>query len=143
MKFIVDTNIIISALISPKGIIANLIFYKLKKNQLIAPHYLFDEILSKQDKISKIAGYNIEEFHDLLYIILKRIDFVESNLISRANKKQATEFTKDIDLKDTEFVAISLQTGLEIWTGDIKLIKGLQSKGFNKIITTKELINRL
>jgi hypothetical protein len=40
------------------------------------------------------------------------------------------------------FVALSLQTGFTLWSGDLKLIIGLKNQGFNNIILTKDIIVR-
>lgn len=57
MNLIVDTNIVISGLITPKGTIADLIFNKLEKSVLISPRFMFDELLEKSNKILKITGF--------------------------------------------------------------------------------------
>ncbi|MCK4662285.1 MAG: hypothetical protein KAT68_05430 [Bacteroidales bacterium] len=58
MNLIVDTNIIISGLITPKGTIADLIFNKLNKSILVSPRFMFDELQDKFNKILKITGYS-------------------------------------------------------------------------------------
>jgi len=39
---------------------------------------------------------------------------------------------KDVDEKDTPFVALSLELGFELWTRDQELIIGLKAKGFDQ-----------
>jgi len=140
VQLILDSNIVISALISPNGVIANIIFQKLKGAVLFAPNYLFHEVLNKQDKIIAITGYTDNEFLDLLHILTKKIDFIDESLISENILIEAYQLTHQIDDKDTYYVALSLQTNLKIWTGDKILIKGLRKKGFKNIIDTKELL---
>jgi predicted nucleic acid-binding protein len=143
MKLIIDSNIVISTIISPDGVIANIIFNKLKGCDLLAPNYLFHEALEKQDKISKIAGYSTDEFLDLLHLITKRIDFIDETLITEKALRQAYDLTIDIDPKDTYYVALAIQSNTNIWTGDKKLIKGLRTKGFKYIIDTSELLEKI
>lgn len=140
MNLIIDSNIIISALISPNGIISNILFQKLKKTEFFAPNYLYHEILSKQEKIIKITGYSNEDFLDLLHFLTKKIYFIDESLISEETLKKAFKYTFTIDPKDTYYVALALQMKLKIWTGDKKLIKGLRDKGFKNILGTKELL---
>lgn len=47
---------------------------------------------------------------------------------------------KYIDKKDILFVALSMQTGYKLWTGDIQLINGLRKQEFDITIDTKQLI---
>ena len=68
--------------------------------------------------------------------------FIDDDLISIKYQKEAYGLVKDIDKKDLLFVALSIQTGYTIWTGDLKLHKGLTGKGFDKIITTNELVKK-
>jgi len=104
---------------------------------------MLEEILDKYQRIIKITGYSDNQLKELLYLLLKRINFIEKDLIDFTYQKQAYELVKAIDKKDLLFVALSLQTGYTIWTGDIKLRNGLRKKGFDKTITTKEIINQL
>ena len=143
MNLVVDTNIVISALITPQGTISKLLLKDLAGSQLISPHFLFDEILNKYDKILKITGYSDEDFKELFYLLIKRIDFIENDLISNENQRSAYEIVKDIDKKDFLFVALSMQTGFTLWSGDLKLINGLRTKGFSNVIETKEILERI
>ncbi len=51
----------------------------------------------------------------------------------------AEDLAKDIDDKDIPYVAFSLFYNCDIWSGDKVLRKGLENKGFKKIISTEEL----
>ncbi len=143
MNLVVDTNIVISALITPQGTISRLLFKDLSDAQLISPHFLFDEMVAKYEKIKKITGLGDENLKELFYLLVKHIDFIDNDLISNENQKHAYEIVKDIDKKDLLFVALSMQTGFTLWSGDLKLVNGLRSRGFNNVLLTKEIIDRL
>lgn len=51
--------------------------------------------------------------------------------ISKKNRQKAYELCKDIDADDTPIVALSLELGAKIRTGDEKLKQGLRDKGFD------------
>lgn len=143
MNLIVDTNIVISTLITPQSSLAKIIFQDLTKSKLISPYFMFEEILNKYEMIQRISKISDEELKELGYLLFKRIDFIDNELISFQNQKDAYTLVHDIDPKDLLFVALSIQTGFDIWTGDLKLKKGRNAKGFDKIITTQELISKL
>ncbi|NOX86095.1 MAG: PIN domain-containing protein [Chlorobi bacterium] len=140
MNLVVDTNIIISLLITPSGTIADIVFNKLDKFVLISPRFMFDELLGKSEKIRKITGYSTKDLRELFYIIRENIEFIDDELITFENQKKALQLIHDIDKKDLLFLALSIQTGYPLWTGDLKLRKGLKKKGHTNIVDTNELI---
>jgi predicted nucleic acid-binding protein len=143
MNLVVDTNIVISALITPDGTISRLLLRDLKDSQLVSPHFLFDEIISKYEKILKLTKLTDEGLKELFYVLIKRIDFIDNDLISYENQLKAYEIVKSIDKKDLLFVALSIQTGFTLWSGDLKLVNGLKTIGFDNVFETRELIDRL
>jgi predicted nucleic acid-binding protein len=143
MNLVVDTNIIISALITPEGTISRLLLQDLADSQLISPHFLFDEIISKYDKIQSITQLSDEDLKELFYLLIKHIDFIDNDLISCENQKKAFTLVSDIDKKDLLFVALSIQTGFSLWSGDLKLVKGLKTRGFASVLETKEIVERI
>ena len=142
MNLVLDTNIVISGLITPNGTISKLILKDLRKCKLVSPFYLFDEILSKFEKLKKLTNLKDHELKELMYHFVKRIDFIDDDLIYDEYQQQAYQLVKDVDKKDLLFVALSLQTGFTLWTGDKKLVRGLTKKGFSDLITTPELVDR-
>jgi predicted nucleic acid-binding protein len=58
------------------------------------------------------------------------IYFVPIALIDKNSRIKAHELCKDIDEKDTPFVALSIYLNSPLWTGDKILKDGLKRKGF-------------
>ena len=59
------------------------------------------------------------------------------NIIGLLQKK----LCRMIDVDDTEFVACNELIKGQLWTGDLKLIKGLQNQGYHRCINTVDLYN--
>jgi len=75
---------------------------------------------------------------------MRKISFINEEFISSENWLLAEELTKDVDNKDIAFVALTLHIPNSVlWTNDMKLINGLQKKGFNQVVTTNELLKNL
>ena len=68
-----------------------------------------------------------------------KIKFINVELIPKTLFNKAKDLTIDIDIDDTEFVALTDHIRGKLWTGDKELIKGLRTKKWNKVISTEEL----
>lgn len=138
MIVIADSNLIISALISPKGTVSK-IFKSQSNIQFIAPDYLLVEVYEHWVKISKaseLKGLNLIKELDYLK---SRILFIGLNEIPKVYRLEAYEIVKDIDVDDVAFVALNRYKKHKIWTSDKPLKDGLAKKGYNICISTAEL----
>ena len=138
MKVIIDANIFISSLINPKGKIADIILDPFNKLEKFSCHYLYVEILKHKDKILKSSKLKEDEFLELLYILIKKVEFYSEFKIKSQTWKKAEQLTMDIDNKDISYVALSMELNGYLWTGDKHLINGLNDKGFNKTVSTED-----
>ncbi|QQR96990.1 MAG: PIN domain nuclease [Sphingobacteriales bacterium] len=138
MLLISDSNIIISAIVSPNGTISNIIHSK-RKFKIIAPEFLKVEINRHKEKILKLTGYSVNEYELIYKELIANIQFVDTNGIPKYYTQKAFDLVKDIDLDDLEFVELALYKRCLLWTVDRSLVNGLKKKGFTKIITTSEL----
>jgi predicted nucleic acid-binding protein len=126
---VVDTNIIFSALVNKNS---NITSYLLQPNHLlIMPKFAFVELFKHKEKICTISKYTQEEILELLYQLLRQIEFFDENVLSKDALQTAWQLVKDIDPKDMLFVALTLEVNGLLWTGDTKLRNGLKAKGFD------------
>ena len=128
-KIILDSNIIFSALRGTSSKTRNQILNS--DDQYYTPNFLIGEIFKHKERILKKSKATEEETYEFLLKILNRVIFVNEENISTANFITAYRLCKDIDEKDTPFVALALELGFEIWTRDEELKNGLLKKGFN------------
>lgn len=139
MKIIVDTNIVFSAILNSQGKIGQLIINSTKFFTFYTVGLLKDEIREHKDKILKISGLTNDQFVKSFETITKRITFVDEILISDKELIRALDLVADIDENDTLFVALTNHLNGKLWTGDKKLIAGLQRKDYTKTLSTDEL----
>ena len=138
MILITDTNLIISALITPNGATASII--KDKHNfQFIAPSFVFEEIEEHWNKIKIFSPLTNKDLKAEL-AFYKSIIKIYDKKVTKKDLEKAEKLVKDIDPEDVFFIALHLHTGHKIWSGDEKLKKGLTAKGYGHFfISTEEL----
>jgi predicted nucleic acid-binding protein len=90
-------------------------------------------------KIKALSVYTDDDLNRIIKLISGRIRFINIKLVPKESYKFAETITQDIDIDDTEFVALTEHMGGKLWSGDKELQKGLFLKGWDKFITTDEL----
>jgi predicted nucleic acid-binding protein len=126
---VVDTNLIFSALISNASKIREILFES--NMTFYSPNFLITEIYKHKDKLLKSSKLTESEFYLYFNEIIERIKFVPTDFIGTESRQKAYELCKDVDIKDTPFVALAIDLNIPLWTGDKKLKEGLKSKGFS------------
>jgi predicted nucleic acid-binding protein len=143
MIIIVDSNILFSACISPNNKIAEILFSPLPHVQRISCYYAVAELFKHKEKIIKFSKLPVGKLNELFYAILRQIEFLNENMITIQNWKEAQKLTSGIDSNDISFVAMALQKDGLLWTGDKKLTEHLKESGFTKVINTANLYEML
>lgn len=136
MIVVVDTNIVFSGILSPEGTISDLLLNSSDTFDFFAPTYILRELEKHHRKLLKISGYLEDDLNFLKRILLKKIDLIDLETISPATWEKASELVKDVDAFDAPFIALSLELGAPLWTGDKSLTKGMTEKGIDWILST-------
>lgn len=131
MKVVVDTNILFSSLLGEASRLRDILIES--EYEFYAPNYLFVELFRYKDKIKQIGKLQEDDLLIYLQMMLEKIHFIQLNLISDENRQIAYDLCKEVDIKDTVFVALCLELDAQLWTGDKKLKNHLLQKGFNQI----------
>jgi predicted nucleic acid-binding protein len=139
VKIIVDANIVFSGILNSQGKIGDLLINSKATFNFIAPEFLRYEIKDKYNRLQAISGLNIGEITEAEYHVCKDITFISEKQIKPGFWHEAHDLVYDIDIKDIQYVAYSKQFRCKIWSGDKKLSKGLNAKGFFNVLTTEDL----
>lgn len=131
MNVVVDTNILFSSLISENSRLRDILLES--EHKFYAPNYLFVELFRYKDKIIRLGKLDENSLYLYLQMMLEKISFVQIDLITNENREKAYHLCKDIDEKDTIFVALSLELNAQLWTGDKKLKNHLLQKEFSML----------
>jgi predicted nucleic acid-binding protein len=105
-RIVADSNIIFSRLVSRNSPIRR----KLTNSgcRFYAPKFLFVEIFKHKERILERSLASEEEVLELWSTTLHYISFINEDLISTSTYIQAYELCKDVDEKDTPFVALAI-----------------------------------
>ena len=98
------------------------------------------EIEAHREKLKRISKLLESELEESRFKIFARINFINEELIPEKTWLAAEEITKDIDMDDSDFVALSKHLKGYLWTGDKELYNGLKKKNFKRIYNTAKLI---
>jgi predicted nucleic acid-binding protein len=144
MKVVVDTNIVFSALVN-RGECSNIarIFSRAGEGKLFQFHtskYMLVELAKHHAKLKKASKLNDEELEEVKHHLFKKVDFWNWELIPASCWEEANQLVSDIDLNDIVFVALSLYLNAHLWTGDKVLYTGLKGKGFDRILSTHDMV---
>ena len=142
MIVIADSNIIFSALLTPKGAIAQILTSK-SKIQFLVPDYLLEEIEEHLQMVAEYTRKPKAEIKQNLKLLTVKITIVPTHEVPLKYKQEAVKLVSDIDKDDAPFVALHLFKKHKIWTGDRELINGLKAKGYDIFVTTDELKRKL
>lgn len=141
MKIVVDTNIIFSALLNTNGTIGEILINSKDSFEFYSCNYMRYEIQKHWEKLKKISKLSDQQLTDAQFHLFSRLNFVNEDLIPDSIWEKAYLLAKDIDVDDTDFVALTLYIKGTLWTGDKELYNGLKNKGFKKIYNTFNLTN--
>ena len=139
MRVVVDTNIVFSAILNTNSKFSKIILQPKSKLNLYSTDQLENEIAEHWIKLKKISKYSEIELHKASTLIISKIKFISVQLIPRNLFIAAEKLASDIDIDDTEFVALTEHIRGKLWTGDKELIRGLKKKKWEKLISTDEL----
>ncbi|MES2328004.1 MAG: putative toxin-antitoxin system toxin component, PIN family [Bacteroidota bacterium] len=143
MRVVIDTNIVFSAILNTNSKISKIILQPKSKLNLYSTKQLELELKAHWNKLKKISKYSELELHAVATLITSKIKFIDVELIPGVLYTKAEKLTIDVDIDDTEFVALTEHVRGKLWTGDKELVKGLKRKKWDKLTSTDELYNVL
>ena len=106
-KIIVDTNIIFSCLLNSQGAIGDIIFNSEQIFRFYSNQYMRSEIRKHWNKLLKISKLTDSELQTAYDTLLTKLTFINEELILKNDREKAEALMNDVDLDDTDFVALA------------------------------------
>lgn len=144
MKIVIDTNIIFSAMLNPSATIGQVIIYGQRHQQFkfFAPNLLKKEIKRHRNKLIEVSkSIDDTTFEDIRDEMSRCINFISEEQIPYEFWHDAIPLVRETDMDDIAFVVLAEYLDAKLWTGDKKLLAGLEKRGFTRMITTDEMSN--
>ncbi len=137
-EFIIDANVLFSCLISGKEFYLRL----LADNRLFTADFALEEIQIYQERILTRSKLSPEQLSRFVLDVFSRLTIVPNLLVTTQSYYQAFLLCRDIDPKDTPYVALYLQLNIPLLTRDKPLAQGLRKQGFTNIVILDELLSQ-
>jgi predicted nucleic acid-binding protein len=135
-KYVIDANVLFGAFISGKDIYQ----FLFSEKELYLPDFAFLELEKYEGRILKKTKLRDKELSDFVITLLSKVTVIPSFLILKASFTQAYPLCKDIDEKNTVYVALAIELGFKLVTNDKKLYDGLESLNFNQVVLLKDVM---
>ena len=136
MKLIVDTNVLISALVKKstvRGLLLNPLF------EFYVPEHCIEEIERHVGEISERSGLSVENVFLLLGVLLASVQVVPAEGVVK-KYKEAEKIMGKIDRDDVPFIALALSFPNDgVWTEDKHFLR----QNRVKVWRTKDLLKLL
>ena len=136
MRLVIDTNVFMA------GLLKDSIVRKVLSSeniQFFIPEHALDELEKHKNTLIKKANINAAEFDEMVSLLLENIEIVPESKI-KAKFKEAKDVMKDIDIKDSPFIATVLSIKCD---GLLTFDEHFQKQNKIKIFKIKDLINIL
>jgi predicted nucleic acid-binding protein len=138
-KYVIDANVLFSAFISGKSVY-HLLF---SEHTIYLPDFAFLEIEKYKQRILKKIKLSEQEFQEFVLKLLTNVTVIPNLLISQRSLKDAYELCKDIDEKDTVYIAVALEFDVTLITNDKTLFTKLKERDFTQVMLLKDVIDTL
>ncbi len=138
-KYVIDANILFAGIISNKRI-----YIDITKNfDLYAPSFVLTEIEKYEELLLLKTRLTKKDLDQFVIELFKGVTILPSILMNDQAKQRAVELCRDIDEKDTPYVALAIEMEIPLITNDKKLYRGLRAKGFTHILLLEDLLSEI
>ncbi|OIN58674.1 PIN domain-containing protein [Arsenicibacter rosenii] len=139
MTFVIDTNVLMSILISGRS------YYKtiLHLFRFSTPGQALIEIDKYSDVILRNTTLNVQDHCQYAHSIFAEVTILPDYLIDEKALKRAAQLIGQIDPKDVNFLALAIQTDTILLTRDKPIYEAARKNGYRKIMLFDDFLRSL
>jgi predicted nucleic acid-binding protein len=90
------------------------------------------ELFKHKEKIVRLSHLAEDDVLLVLHSLLRRLRIYKEDLITPESLRAAFDLCSRVDEDDTPHVALTIELGGLLWTGDKRLREGLRARGFDR-----------
>lgn len=137
--YVIDAIVLMSILISGKSIYKPLLDYY----NFILPEFALAEIDKYKLSIFEQTLMKKTELLNFSCFVFSKVTILPNYIMDEQIFENALKLTKYIDIKDTSYIALSMQLNITLLTRDKKLIAGANKKNYKKIQLFDEFLRKI
>lgn len=138
-RYVIDANVLFNAFISGKDLY-HLLF---SEHTIYLPEFAFLELEKYKTRILQKTQLKEREFQEFVLTLFKNVTVIPNFLLSQASLRQAYQLCRDVDEKDTLYVAVALEFHVTLITSDKTLYRGLKKRNFHRVTLLGDVMNIL
>ena len=127
---VVDTNILFSALLRTRSRFIDTLFGS--EHEFYAAEFAVVELFRHKERIVSVSRLTGTEVADGFENLLRRLHLVKGERVSDDSLRTAIELCAGVDPTDAPHVALTIELDADLWTGDRRLRRGLEARGFTR-----------
>jgi predicted nucleic acid-binding protein len=125
-QYVIDANVIFSGILSRKEVYQTLF----SENKCYTPDFALSEIKKYRAVILKKSKASPKALREFTFSVFSKITVVPDYVISTDAYEQAVQLCQNVDLKDVNYVALTIEIAdSQLLTRDKLLYHGLIAKG--------------
>jgi predicted nucleic acid-binding protein len=141
MKIIVDSNVVVSAILNKHSRIGELLIFGRRQFEFFAPTLVKSEIEQHQLRLIKISKLSEDDFERVREELFECLTFVQEEEIPYSYWHQSLPIVREVDMDDIAFVALAAYLDGRLWTGDKRLLAAMEQKGYTYGVSTQWIYN--
>lgn len=138
-NYVIDANILMSMLISGNASYKPILeFY-----DFYLPEFVLVEVEKYKSQLLLRTKMNADEFFKWSILVFSKITVLPNYILSPESLEKSNLLLNDIDIKDTAYLALSIQLDLPLLTRDKPLATGLRKKGFRRVMMFDDFLRNI
>lgn len=130
LPVVVDTNILFSALIRGESRFSEILLKS--GREFYVCELAIVELFRHKEKLVLRSRLSEDEIGQVFHLLLRKLNLYKEDLIPVAHIRTAHALCSEVDPNDMPHVALTLALDAVLWTGDLRLRRGLEARGFTR-----------